>query len=129
MSAASFWTPLLIEYLDGRRYRVVEPFQYRVGEDGSEELVVTVPVGFVTNFASVPRVLWAILPPTGEYGKAAVIHDFLYCRRALTRTLCDAIFYEAMRALGVGWLRRSLMYAAVRLFGGPAWRAVCDELI
>ena len=33
---------------------------------------------FMTDFASIPRPLWSILPQWGRYGNAAVVHDFGY---------------------------------------------------
>lgn len=39
---------------------------------------IVVPEGFITDFASIPRFLWSIYPPTGRYQEAAVIHDWLY---------------------------------------------------
>jgi len=41
----------------------------------------SVPAGYRTDFASIPRPipwpLWPLLPPVGRSGKAAVIHDWL----------------------------------------------------
>ncbi|MDI5166053.1 DUF1353 domain-containing protein, partial [Salmonella enterica subsp. enterica serovar Montevideo] len=34
--------------------------------------VIEVPVGFVTDLATVPRIFWSLLPPDGEYAKAAI---------------------------------------------------------
>ena len=38
---------------------------------------VTVPAGFITDGASVPRLLWWLFPPVGRYFLAAVVHDWL----------------------------------------------------
>lgn len=38
---------------------------------------ITVPAGFSTDFASVPKLAQAIYPPMGYYGNAAVLHDWL----------------------------------------------------
>lgn len=43
-----------------------------------DELTVTVPIHFKTDFASTPRFLWAFFPPYGKYTEAAVLHDYLY---------------------------------------------------
>lgn len=91
--------------------------------------VITVPAGFVTNFASVPRVLWSIFPPYSDYGKAAVVHDFLYCTEIKTRKRADKLFLEAMKISGVSMWKRHLIYRAVRLFGGPYYDSSEFELI
>lgn len=114
----SFHTPLVLEYLDGHNYRLVNTFQY-----DSSIGTITVLAEFVTDFASIPKFLWNILPPTGKYGKAAVIHDYLYrTPGAASKEIADAIFLEAMNALGVGFWTRYTMYLAVRLFGGCAYK-------
>lgn len=83
---------------------------------------VAVPSGFKTDYASVPRVLWSILPPTGRYTKAAVIHDWLYVAGRCSRADADAVFLEAMEHLGVSPLTRRLMWAGVRAGGWMPWR-------
>lgn len=119
MGASDFLTPLRLEYLDGRDWKVIQEFRYR-SEDAVER-VIRVPRGFVTDFASIPRFLWRVLPPTGIYGKAAVIHDFLYRTAGATRAEADAVFLEAMTDLSVGFWRRYAMYCAVRIFGSRAY--------
>lgn len=116
-AVSSFTTPLLLEYLDGRQFRLLAGFVYetRLVPSGA----VYVRAGFVTDFASIPRGLWNLFPPTGHYGKAAVVHDWLYRCTDVDRATCDKVFLEAMQVLGVGWFTRRAMYLAVRLFG---WR-------
>ena len=118
---SSFTTPLVVSPLpDGRRWRLVFQFGYDVGYEGSGDRI-TVPAGFVTDFASTPPPIWTIIPPWGKYGKAAVIHDYLYQTHKRTRKQADDIFREAMVVLGVDPVRVFLMYWAVRLFGWAAW--------
>lgn len=128
---AGFLTPLELEYIDGHLWEVTAPFEYCVGSETSETKVV-VPKGFITDFASVPKVLWNMLPPTGSYGKAAVVHDFLYqhpwvnipgpvTTKILDRKSCDDIFNEAMGVLNVGTWTRRLVYSGVRVGGWKPW--------
>ena len=48
-----------------------------VGGKVTKKGKVTVPKGFVTDMASVPRVCWAFIAPF-DVARAAVIHDLLY---------------------------------------------------
>jgi hypothetical protein len=105
---------------DGRTWVTRREFGYDIGEEDSGNSV-EVPVGFMTDFASIPRPLWAILPRWGKYGNAAVIHDYCYWEQARTRREADDIFLEAMVVLGVSACKRRLMYWSVRLFGQFAW--------
>lgn len=59
--------------------------------------------------------------PYGKHQWAAVIHDYLYYSRAVPRATADRIFFCAMADTGTLFLKRWLMYMAVRLFGFIAW--------
>lgn len=107
---------------DGRTWVLLEPFSYDVGREGSGD-TVQVPVKFMTDFASVPRPLWVVFPQWGKYGNAAVIHDWGYWSKERTKAETDRIFLEGMTVLGVGAITRTVMYLAVHLFGGFAWRS------
>lgn len=104
---------------NGRRAAMLEPYRRwtRFG-------VVEVPAGFVTDFASVPRALWPLVPKIGPYNMAAVVHDWLYREhpRGWTRAQADAVFYDLMIEDGVSKLRAATMYAAVRAGAWWAWR-------
>ena len=120
---SAFTTPLELEYLDGRFWRLTSEFDFA---SDTLERIIRVPVDFVTDFASIPRVLWNVLPPTGTYGKAAVIHDMLYqhpecLTPTVTRMQADGTLLEAMIALHTDWLTALLIYAGVRLGGWVPW--------
>jgi len=86
---SSFTTPLIVTPLDdGRTWKLVEPFRYHIGDRNSED-IITIPTGFITDFASVPRIFWVLIPPYGKWGKATVVHDWLYQRRFENKVRCD----------------------------------------
>ncbi|MDQ4148457.1 MAG: DUF1353 domain-containing protein [Actinomycetota bacterium] len=86
--------------------------------------LIEVPQGFITDFASVPRPLWWLYAPWGRHGHAAVLHDWGYYEQDRQRREYDRIFLEAMVVLGVGRVKRRLMWLAVRSPGGwLAWQA------
>lgn len=105
-----------VQQTDATHWRLLEEFQYRIGNEHTGDLIV-VPEGFITDFASIPRLFWNILPPFGKYSPAAVIHDYLYNRRLYSRKKCDQVFLEAMTVMKVVWWKRQTMYWAVRVFG------------
>jgi hypothetical protein len=82
---------------------------------------ISIPAGFDTDFASVPRVpiiFWL----TGDTSrKAAVVHDWLYRTQTVSRHVADAVLFEASDNEPL-W-RRVVMWAGVRAFGWVAWRA------
>ena len=93
-------------------YVLSQPLIYR-RPDGQ---VVTVPAGFRTDLASIPRLLWRVLPRDGgTYRAAAVVHDYLV-GRATWRQAAD-VFGEALSDNGTGRFRRWVMVKAVRVWG------------
>lgn len=120
---SSFTDILIVSPLpDGKRWITRSEFSYDVGYKGSGD-TITVPVGFVTDFASIPRIFWMLLPTWGKYGNAAVIHDYLYCTKERSRKEADDIFYEGMLVLGTKKITAKVIYLAVRLFGQSAYNS------
>ncbi len=117
---SSFTEDLVVKKIAGRMWQVEREFEYHVGNKEGK-VVITVPKGFQTDFASVPRLFWMIIPPDGKYTQAAVVHDFLYHKHLHSRYVSDRIFLEAMTVLEVPKWKRLVMYRAVRIFGGFVW--------
>ena len=84
---------------------------------------VCAPAGLVTDLASTPRLPFAYWFYGDRARKPAVVHDHLYATRAVDRATADAVFAEAMDALGVAAWIRGPMWAAVRAFGWRAYRS------
>jgi len=118
---SSFTTPLIVKIhvKNPQEREIYVPFTY-VTNDGR---TITAPKGFFTNFASTPKFLWEFLPPLDHYGKAAVIHDYLYRTPGLgyTKAESDLILKEACENLGVKKWKIDALYYAVKLFGFHAW--------
>lgn len=117
--AARFLTDLVVVHVSDDIKRLVYPLEY---ESALLKRVITVPAGTETNFASVPRVPFAFWLFGGVADKAATIHDYLYQTGSVPRKVADDVFSEAMRASGVGAIRRRFMYGAVRAFGAAFYR-------
>lgn len=120
---------------DGRSlWGLQKPLTYQPGEAGEQ---ITVPAGFVTDLASIPRWAWVLLPPDGPWVKAAIIHDFLYATggngvwkrhapgttraKPYSRAEADRILRQAMHNRGVDVVRRNIIWAAVRVGGWAGW--------
>lgn len=90
----------------------------------------TVPSGFVTDFASTPRLFQCFAPSIGKWSQAAVLHDWMCVHLAagdcvVSSRDADGIFRRTMREAGVGFLTRWAMWTGVR-YGAllnPARRA------
>lgn len=104
---------LMIEPLDAERWLLHEPLRY-VGE--RDEFIV--PDGYVTDFATVPRIAVWLVPKAGLAARAAILHDYLLTDvlpsgRISSRDI-DGLFRRAMRELGVPPVRRWVMWTGVR---------------
>ena len=82
---------------------------------------ITVPAGFQTDLASVPRLPLVFLLAGDCAREAAVVHDYLYTSHQVDRVTADAVLREASAVTGVPAWRRSLMCAGVRLRGARHW--------
>jgi len=88
----------------------------------TRERIVIVPAGFITDWASVPRLFWRMFPPWGPWSPAALVHDWLYFTGEVGRKEADKVFLDVMARIGVPWLTRHLMYRGVRVGGWHAYR-------
>lgn len=103
-------------------WRVHEPLIYELGELGSGDFII-VPPDYVTDGASIPRLLWAFLPAWGKYSRAAVVHDYLCTlvdrdmphQYAPTRREADAVFFEAMGVCQVSLIVRWALWIGARI--------------
>ncbi len=118
---SSFTKPLILKFLkksvDGKWFELHEEFEFYWIKSETERITYTVPKGFQTDFASIPKPLRWLFSPVGLHGKAAVLHDYL-CEYAtdLTRKEVDELFLICMKILGVGFVKRKLMYRGVRTY-------------
>jgi hypothetical protein len=117
--SARFLTVLQVERVAGAREWVLTS-ELAFSSDVLDRLII-VPIGFVTDFASVPRLPLAYWLFGGLADEAAVVHDFLYSTGLCSRKQADEVFAEASRACGVSAFQRGAMWLGVRLFGGSRY--------
>lgn len=115
-----FLDSLNVTEIDDSVFEVADhPFRYQSDLAGR---VFTVPVGFYTDFASVPRfipMVYALLGDTAH--QPAVVHDWLYYAAITTRKMADDVLLEAMTVLGLPAWRQYAIYWGVRIGGWAAW--------
>jgi len=93
-------------------------------------LHITIPAGFVTDFASTPRAVWFMYPPWGLWAEPAVVHDRLYVTGVCSREDADKILKSLMQRMGIGSFTCNIFYAGVRVGGWRAWNRYrrCEDL-
>lgn len=104
-------------------YFLLQPISWKPNPDqvGMFE-AVHVPIGFVTDLASIPPIFFSLLRPDGEYTHPAIIHDFLYWTQTRPREVADQILKLGMQEFEIGSGKVNSIYLAVRAAGGSAWR-------
>ena len=105
-------------------YYLTKPIQWKPNPGQEDKYkAVDVPIGFVTDFASIPRVFWSLLRPDGEYTYPAILHDFLYWTQERPRDVADQIFKIGMEEFSISKTTIGTIYEAVRLGGASAWES------
>lgn len=141
MRQTGFITPLRVESVDAVNWCLLEDFVW----NGTKGDTFIAQKGMLTDFASVPWWTQSILPRTGTWTKAAVLHDKMcdelnamhswntnghgradvQLTPTFTAVDTDAIFRKNARELGTDAVRSELLWMGVRLgaLANPARRA------
>ena len=88
--------------------------------------VITIPAGFKTDLASVPKFLWSVFPPFGEGVLAYIIHDYLYVEKPYTRAFADKEMLIWAMALTGKKFDPKARYYTVRALGGFVWNDIIN---
>jgi hypothetical protein len=113
IKVAIFWNPIK----NKTQFCLLEDYKFYYGSFD----VITIEAGYVTDFASVPKWLWSLLPPIGKHNEAALVHDYLYDNKIGKRKDADWFFYWTMEEDGVSFFTRWAMFLGVRLFAKSWW--------
>lgn len=108
-----FLTRPHVEQLASGHWSLTQPLVYA---GRAEQWVV--PVGFESDFASVPVPVRWLIPADGPWTAAAIVHDW-FCDVGITAGVitsrdADGVFRRMCRELGTPVLRRWVMWAGVR---------------
>lgn len=123
-------------------WRVQKSFSFNFLLDGVPAYV-SVPRGYLTDGASVPRTLWSIVSPWGRYAAAVIVHDIL-CEylsivvdgkpHAISRKQADELLYLGLHVLQVSAQEASAIKLGVEAYRkvfqpkDPNWHKVKAEL-
>lgn len=107
-------------YIGGRkkkRWRVAQELEVLLSSGNR----LTIPVGFETDLSSVPKLLWSIFPPFGDFLIAPIVHDYLYVNKIGTRASADKEMLYQSNLYNSNKIDNYIRYVAVRLFGWTYW--------
>ena len=119
----TYLSPLIAEPLaDGIHWINHERFFF---ESAELDRILCIPPGFITDFASTPRILWTLVgAPTGWYSKAAMTHDYCFDTPGVaTFHQSNRVFREAMQISAKhNALQQWALYEGVQVFGRSSYR-------
>jgi hypothetical protein len=109
---SSFTEPLIVEVESRERsgiglVKLAKEFSYYL-EDGSD--TIAIPIGYETDFCSIPRFARPVFCTMGKSAKPALLHDWLLRNKDKRAT---RIFNEALKVANVSTVGRWIMVAFV----------------
>lgn len=127
---SKFNTSLLINQITDVVFELTAPLVY---ESDILKCIITVPVGFQSDGASVPRVPIAYILFGGRAHHESVLHDYLFCKDSkpvVPFMQANRVFLEAMKCRNKNWYIRWPMFSGVVIGGHPYYhkRYVLDHL-
>ena len=107
-----------VEQVDATNWKLLRSYTVLWTNGG-----LTASVGFITDFASIPRIVRSIIPQMGNQNGPSIIHDLCYRMggKYLSRAEADMLYLLAMKVAGVGWWKRNTIYLGVRSGGWVSW--------
>ena len=133
ITQTGFLTPLRVESVDAQTWKLLEDLEWM----GTQGDLFIVEAGEFTDFASVPWWTQSLIPKTGTWTKASVVHDkmcdlinedyrlvkeygedhylFPQIPPVFDSVDADAIFRKNARDEGTGPIRSEMLWLGVRL--------------
>lgn len=111
-------------------WELVEPVTWE-----GRNLSLTIAAHFITDLASIPRLVRNLLDVNGRSRSPAILHDWLYSGQWTTRSFADGQLRDALVAYGENEAEANVYWTGVRAGGWlPWWRGrktgaglkVCD---
>lgn len=100
---------------DGRQlWKLIAPLGYRSDILGRE---IWAPAGFITDYASVPRLPFFYRELEGIANTPGVVHDYIYGNGCVSRDQADILLREACLLIGIPEWKAYAIYAGVRVGG------------
>ena len=97
---------LILQPQPKHRYRVMQDYTYKE---------ITVPKGYITNGANIPRVFWSFYPPNlSDIMEAVVVHDYLCDIEQYEKA--DRYFKELLEQSDISKVSVFILWGAVRVY-------------
>lgn len=95
---------------DDGLFMVIKPCVYKRGA-----YQYTVPAGFTTDFASIPRPLRGIFKLNGKSRIPSIFHDHMLCNNYKTRAEADRLFRQMLKDVGMDHWKAQIYFIGVTI--------------
>jgi len=103
---------ITITHLGGKNFKLAKRIYHKL--PNSENIVI--PIGFKTDLATAPVILWGFFPPYSDFLPAAIVHDWLYANKYVADGIIKG--YDARLFADKEMLRLSMNYNNSKGFKG-----------
>lgn len=107
------FSELKLQAVKGGKWILLEPMRWHENKNKS----YTVPKGFKTDLASIPRGFRWLVEGVDYTRRPAVLHDYLYRKGIGTKAEADRLFKKGLKEEGAPWWKVQACYYAVKFFG------------
>lgn len=87
---------------------------------------VTIPKGFRTNFASVPKKFRNVISNVSMFNKCYLLHDYIYskdCLLSFSKSDADVMLRRNLEDFGMDFVDRWTVYFSVKYFAKKHWKS------
>ena len=110
---------IILKYKNGKKWELDEEIRHVL--HNKEEIIIY--RGFPTDLSSVPKFLWGVLPPYGDFLLASLVHDYLYTKnKSRGRKFADKEMLIVSNKTNKNKIDNYIRYFGVRLFGWYYWK-------
>jgi len=102
-------------------YELLSKMKVLLTFETGEQFIFVIPKGFVTDFASIPRLLWFMYPPDGKHRGGAIPHDMGYAVHGF-KSLMDEMFKQLLKSEKVEKSVVNIFFGSVNWFGSFAYK-------
>ena len=95
------------------RFKIKVPIKHTL----SNGVEIIVHVDYISNGASIPKLLRGIYSQQGVYVMPSIIHDYLYDNKLYSREFADKQFLLDMGKTNTNQFTKWLFYYIIRIFG------------
>ena len=103
---------ITITHIKDKNFKIAKRIYHKLsnGED------IVIPIGFKTDLATSPVILWGFFPPYSDFLPAAIVHDWLYANKYVPNGIVKG--YDARLFADKEMLKLSMIHNNSKGFKG-----------